>query len=60
MVNFKKQLYLITILLLVLESKCKKSDKGEKPGWAKKDIRDYNEADMERLLEQWEASKENL
>lgn len=28
----------------------------EKPSWAKKDIRDYSDADMERLLDQWEVS----
>lgn len=27
----------------------------EKPEWAKKDIRDYSDADMERLLDQWEV-----
>jgi len=27
----------------------------EKPAWAKKDIRDYSEADLERLLDQWEV-----
>ena len=34
----------------------KKHDGEEKPAWAKKDIRDYNEADLERLLDQWEVS----
>ena len=33
----------------------KKSKDGEKPAWAKKDIRDYNEADLERLLDQWDV-----
>jgi len=33
----------------------KKSPDGEKPSWAKKDISSYSEADMERLLEQWEV-----
>ena len=27
----------------------------EKPTWAKKDIRDYSDADMERLLDQWDV-----
>lgn len=36
----------------------KKSKDGSKPDWAKKDIRDYSDADMERLLEQWEASSQ--
>lgn len=29
----------------------------EKPEWAKKDIRDFTDADMERLLDQWEVCK---
>lgn len=29
----------------------------EKPSWAKKDIRDYSDADMERLLDQWEVGR---
>jgi len=32
----------------------------EKPKWAKKDIRDYSDADLERLLEQWEEDDEPL
>lgn len=35
---------------------CKKPDEKEKPEWAKKDIRDYSDADMERLLDQWDVS----
>lgn len=27
----------------------------EKPDWAKKDIKFYSDADMERLLDQWEV-----
>lgn len=27
----------------------------DKPDWAKKDITDFTEADMERLLDQWEV-----
>lgn len=34
----------------------KRSTEGNKPEWAKKDIRDYSEADLERLLDQWEVS----
>ena len=36
---------------------CKKSIDEDKPKWAKKDIRDYTDADMERLLDQWDVSK---
>lgn len=32
----------------------------DKPDWARKDIRDYSDADMERLLEQWEEGEEEL
>jgi len=35
---------------------CKKFKDEDKPAWAKKDIRDYNDADLERLLEQWEVN----
>jgi hypothetical protein len=35
---------------------CKKFKNEDKPAWAKKDIRDYNDADLERLLEQWEVN----
>ncbi|XP_052860691.1 LDLR chaperone boca [Anopheles cruzii] len=38
----------------------KKFKEEEKPKWAKKDIRDFNDADMERLLEQWEEDEEPL
>ncbi|BES95492.1 Chaperone for wingless signalling and trafficking of LDL receptor [Nesidiocoris tenuis] len=32
----------------------------EKPDWAKKDIKFYSDADMERLLDQWEEDEEPL
>nr|CAH0100240.1 unnamed protein product [Daphnia galeata] len=55
----------IVILLLVINSILfvnggKKSKNGEKPAWAKKDIRDYSEADLERLLDQWDEDEEPL
>ncbi|VVC29088.1 Mesoderm development candidate 2 [Cinara cedri] len=49
----------LTILVLVAVT-AKKSAPGEKPSWAKKDIRFYSEADMERLLDQWEEDEEPL
>ena len=49
-------LFLIIFTELVYLNTCKKFKDEEKPAWAKKDIRDYNEADLERLLEQWEVS----
>lgn len=42
-----------TIICIV---QCKKFQDKDKPAWAKKDIRDYNDADIERLLEQWEVN----
>ncbi|CAL1269322.1 unnamed protein product, partial [Larinioides sclopetarius] len=42
------------------ELHCKKSDKKEKPDWAKKDIRDFTDADLERLYDQWEEDDEPL
>lgn len=34
----------------------KKYNDDTKPEWAKKDIRDFNDADLERLLDQWEVN----
>lgn len=50
--------YLLITLLIVsvgLLVEAKKFKDEEKPAWAKKDIRDYNDADLERLLDQWEV-----
>lgn len=52
----KKLLTLVVLCLLINSlTVAKKFKEGEKPSWAKKDIRDFNDADMERLLEQWEV-----
>ncbi|CAB4064298.1 unnamed protein product [Lepeophtheirus salmonis] len=40
------------------ERRAKKPE--DKPDWAKKDIRDFSDSDMERLLEQWEEEDEPL
>lgn len=45
---------------LLIVSGGKKSKTDEKPAWAKKDIRDYSEADLERLLDQWDVCSMNL
>lgn len=45
------KILVLAFLLLLVESKKAKV----KPDWAKKDIRDYTDADMERLLDQWEV-----
>ena len=52
------QIFLLTLVFFV--SNGKKSKEGEKPDWAKKDIRDYSDADLERLLDQWEEDEEPI
>ena len=59
MVSIKVYL-LLNLLVLLAVVECKKFDDKEKPKWAKKDIRDYNEADLERLLDQWEVKFLNI
>jgi hypothetical protein len=62
MKNMKNKSLIITsiiILLMILLIESKKSD-DKKPEWAKKDIRDYNDADIERLYDQWEEGDEPL
>ena len=46
----------LVFFFLISVNNCKKSDPNEKPSWAKKDIRDYSDADLERLLDQWEVT----
>lgn len=48
------------LIFLYFPNSCKKFQEEEKPAWAKKDIRDYNDADLERLLDQWEEEEEPL
>lgn len=46
------------ICVVVAEAKGKnaeKKDDDHKNSWKKKDIRDYSEADLERLYQQWEV-----
>lgn len=51
-----KQIFLFILYLAIFYVNGKKTNENEKPDWAKKDIRDYSDADMERLLDQWEVS----
>ncbi|KAK2705222.1 LDLR chaperone boca-like [Artemia franciscana] len=53
-----KYLIILCLLQCILLVKCTKSE--EKPSWAKKDLRDYTDADLERLYEQWEEDDEPL
>lgn len=50
--------YIIVFLtvIFVIAVETKKSGEEDKPTWTKKDIRDYSDADMERLLDQWNVS----
>lgn len=50
---YSARLCVFVVFTGVLLVAAKKS--AEKPAWAKKDIRDYSDADMERLLDQWEV-----
>ncbi|KAG0726907.1 LDLR chaperone boca [Chionoecetes opilio] len=52
--------HLCLLLALIVLSSAKKSVDEEKPAWAKKNIRDYNDADVERLLDQWDEDEDPL
>lgn len=52
-----KTRFILLLLVLTPIVLAKKFKDEEKPDWAKKDIRDYSEADLERLLDQWEVGK---
>lgn len=45
----------LLVALIIMAVAARKSAPDEKPSWAKKDISFYTEADMERLLDQWEV-----
>lgn len=53
-ISFIIRLTLFTFAFQIVFSK---KFEGEKPAWAKKDIRDYSDADLERLYDQWEVCK---
>ncbi|CAH1638175.1 unnamed protein product [Spodoptera littoralis] len=48
------------VFVCISVSLAKKANDEEKPDWAKKDIRDFSDADMERLFDQWEEDEEPL
>ncbi|XP_004932103.1 LDLR chaperone boca [Bombyx mandarina] len=50
----------VLIALILWISLCSAKKAAQKPDWAKKDIRDFSDADMERLLDQWEEDEEPL
>ncbi|XP_052693727.1 LRP chaperone MESD-like [Crassostrea angulata] len=46
----------VVLVCLILTSYCAKEKSKENEQWKKKDIRDYSEADLERLYDQWEEN----
>jgi len=50
----------VYVSLVLTVSVLADKNKGDKPDWAKKDIRDYTDADLERLSEQWDEDEEPL
>lgn len=57
MISASRRIQIISLFVvcLAIVASAKKSD-GEKPAWAKKSITDFSDADMERLLDQWNVS----
>lgn len=59
MISRKVQIIsLLVVCLIIAASAANKDDENKKPAWAKKKITDYSDADMERLLDQWNVSKQ--
>merc|ERR1711992_466667 len=56
--DMKTFLYQVLLCSLVLISNGKKAK--EKPEWAKKDIKDFSDANLERLLDQWDEDEEPI
>lgn len=57
------QSHVLLLLLICIQISTvvnKRAEEGKKPDWAKKDIRDYSDVDLERLLDQWEEDEEPL
>lgn len=54
------KVYSTLLCICVISTLCKKYNEDKKPTWAKKDIRDFSDADMERLFDQWEEDEEAL
>ncbi|XP_071441230.1 LDLR chaperone boca [Hetaerina americana] len=55
-----KTVLIFSFITLLSFGSTKKFKDEEKPAWAKKDIRDFSDVDMERLLEQWDEDEEPL
>lgn len=52
-----RHLTLLFVFVIFPLTWSKKYQGDNKPEWAKKNIRDYSDADIERLYDQWEVSK---
>merc|ERR1719464_2701419 len=50
----------VLFCLSVLSCQAKKNKDGEKPAWTKKDVKDYTDEDLQRLLAQWEEDEEPI
>jgi len=55
-VKFVLLVNLLSLIILALHVKSENVE-GASEKWKKKDIRDYTDADVERLYEQWEVVK---
>ena len=47
-------------VLSVISCHAKKTKDGEKPAWTKKDVKDYTDEDLQRLLDQWDEDEEPI
>ena len=54
-----KLLWLILVIFVLGVTNGKKFTKENKPKWAKKAITDFDDADLERLYDQWEEDEED-
>lgn len=47
--------FVVVLQSVILEKSNKKPSDDAKDKWKKKDVRDYTDADLERLYDQWEV-----
>ena len=52
--------FVLFFVSLLGSAALKKSSADSKPTWAQKDVRDFTDADIERLYDQWEEDEEAL
>lgn len=50
--------FLVVLQSVILEKSNKEPSDGAKDKWKKKDVRDYTDADVERLYDQWEDAED--